>query len=68
MYIKELFEKTSGGSDVVAKFQTTLDNTFYNKGVARDYFKDPSDFTDLDKIKKNLIKKPWPLPLVQAYV
>jgi hypothetical protein len=54
--IKELFEKTDGGSDVIARFQTTLDNTFYNKGVAKDYFKDSSDFTNLDKVKKNLIK------------
>lgn len=58
--IKELYEAaTSNGkspNDVEKVIQSALDRAFYDKGVASMYFNSPTDFTDPDKIKKNLIK------------
>ena len=58
--IKKLYETaTENGksiSDVKKIIQSALNRAFYDKGVASMYFNDPSDFTDPDIVKKNLIK------------
>jgi len=58
--IKELYEvATSNGksnNDVEKVIQAALNRAFYDKGVAATYFNTPEDFTNIDKIKKNLIK------------
>jgi len=58
--IKKLYETAIENgksiSDVKKIIQSALNRAFYDKGVASMYFNDPSDFTDPDKIKKNLIK------------
>ena len=58
--IKKLYETaTENGksiSDVKKIIQSALNRAFYDKGVASMYFNDPSDFTDPDRVKKNLIK------------
>jgi len=58
--IKELYEvATSNGksnNDVEKIIQAALNRAFYDKGVAATYFNTPEDFTNIDKIKKNLIK------------
>ena len=58
--IKELYEvATSNGkssNDVEKVIQSALNRAFYDKGEASMYFNSPTDFTDPDKIKKNLIK------------
>ena len=54
--IKELFEKSTKGKDIIEKFQTAIDGTFWGYGVAKNYFKNTSDFEDEEQIKKNLIK------------
>ena len=58
--IKKLYETaTENGksiNDVKKIIQSALNRAFYDKGVASMYFNDPSDFTDPDRIKKNLIK------------
>jgi len=58
--IKELYEvATSNGksnNDVEKVIQAALNRAFYDKGVASTYFNTPEDFTNIDKIKKNLIK------------
>ena len=58
--IKKLYETaTENGksiNDVKKIIQSALNRAFYDKGVASMYFNDPSDFTDPDRVKKNLIK------------
>jgi len=58
--IKELYEvATSNGksnNDVEKVIQAALNRAFYDKGVAATYFNTPEDFTNIDRIKKNLIK------------
>ena len=58
--IKRLYELASENGKITNNIekiiQSALDRAFYDKGVASTYFNSPADFTDPDKIKKNLIK------------
>lgn len=58
--IKRLYELAikngKSSKEIEGVIQSALNRAFYDKGVASMYFNNPSDFTDPDIIKKNLIK------------
>ena len=42
--------------DVIEYLQRLLNQVYFNKDIAKEYFNSPDDFKDLAKIKKNLLK------------
>ena len=58
--IKDLFEKVKQKNGdtkaLINSIVRVLDNLYFNQGKASTYFGNPSDYTDLAKMKNNLLK------------